>query len=209
MAVTFLTNEDKNILDGEIVRLSEEKANKSDIPEPYILPTASDTVKGGVMIGEGLRMDGEVLSAAPEGEYELIETITVEEDGVVSIQRDITLDAVMVLAEFSKASKTTNAFLLVKFKTEQIVTGNNFMRADGQSSARFCAVKKSGYWDLISSGYVRGWGSGRYYGQGNAASVLFVSENPAIIGIKLYAADGAGIIPVGSVISIWGVRANA
>ena len=30
---------------------------------PYTLPTASDSVKGGVMIGQGLKMIGDILSA--------------------------------------------------------------------------------------------------------------------------------------------------
>ena len=46
------------------------------IPAPYTLPTASDTVKGGVKVGEGLQMTGDVLGVVPEGEYELIEKIT-------------------------------------------------------------------------------------------------------------------------------------
>lgn len=46
---------------------------------PYTLPTASADVKGGVKIGEGLQMDGDVLEVVPE-KYELIETIVVEED---------------------------------------------------------------------------------------------------------------------------------
>ena len=181
-----------------------------EIPEPYSLPVASADTLGGVKVGEGLQMDGDVLGVAPEGEYELIETITVTEDNLKSIQRDIELNAVMVLAEFAKASKTTNAFLQVNFiNSIGRVTGSNFMRADGLSSARFSAGKKNGYWDISSSGYVKGWGSGQYYGQGNAADVVFVSEAPVITSIYLYAADGAEVIPNGSVIKIMGVRANA
>lgn len=47
------------------------------IPAPYTLPTASEDIKGGVRIGEGLRMDGDVLGVKPEGEWEQIENITV------------------------------------------------------------------------------------------------------------------------------------
>lgn len=39
--------------------------------DPYVLPTASATVKGGVKIGSGLSMNGEVLSATGGGSYEL------------------------------------------------------------------------------------------------------------------------------------------
>jgi len=37
--------------------------NKPTIPSAYTLPTASDMVKGGIKVGAGLQMDGEVLSA--------------------------------------------------------------------------------------------------------------------------------------------------
>lgn len=47
------------------------------IPEPYTLPTASETVKGGVMVGGDFVMDGETLRHKPENEYELIETVAV------------------------------------------------------------------------------------------------------------------------------------
>lgn len=50
------------------------------IPEPYTLPVASADTLGGVKVGKGLQMDGDVLAAKVEGEYELIETITMEED---------------------------------------------------------------------------------------------------------------------------------
>lgn len=52
------------------------------ISESYILPTASETIKGGVKVGNGLQMDGDVLSVK-QGEYELIETITITEDMVI------------------------------------------------------------------------------------------------------------------------------
>ena len=52
------------------------------IPAPYELPTASADVKGGVKVGSGLQMDGEVLGVKDE-KYELIETITLEEPMVI------------------------------------------------------------------------------------------------------------------------------
>jgi hypothetical protein len=51
-----------------------------EIPEPYVLPVASADTLGGVRIGKGLRMDGDVLGVEPEGEYELIKTIVLNEE---------------------------------------------------------------------------------------------------------------------------------
>lgn len=61
------------------VKAQGEKGEPGKDAEPYTLPTASETVKGGVMVGEGLRMDGEALGVIPEGEFEHIETIQLTE----------------------------------------------------------------------------------------------------------------------------------
>lgn len=159
-------------------------------------------------VGPGLQMDGDVLGVKPEGNYELIETITLEEDNIKSIVRDVSLYGIMVLAKFAKASKITHVFMEI-ICVEKMVTGSAFIRTDGEVSARFNAQKKSGYWDLCSQGYVKGGGSGNYYGQNNAANVLFVANNPIITSVRLYASDGIGVLTKGSVIEIWGVRADA
>ena len=60
------------------------------IPSPYTLPTASENTKGGVMVGSGLMMEGEMLSIKPE--EELIAHIVVESDGgvgIIKIDKDI------------------------------------------------------------------------------------------------------------------------
>lgn len=46
----------------------------------YTLPAASADTLGGVKVGSGLLMDGDVLGVVPESKYELIETITLAED---------------------------------------------------------------------------------------------------------------------------------
>lgn len=52
-------------IDEELNELKEAKADKTEIPAPYSLPTASATVKGGVMVGSGLSIDENgVLSLA-------------------------------------------------------------------------------------------------------------------------------------------------
>lgn len=158
-------------------------------------------------VGDGLKMDGDVLSVK-HGEYELIETITITED-ITAIERDVNLNAVLVLATFEQASRITNAFLRVRFGSVERITGSSFIRNEGVSSARYSVEKKGAFWDLSSNGYVRGWGSGQYYGQGNAADVVFVKDNPTITKIRLYAIDGAAVIPNGSIIKIWGLRADA
>lgn len=50
------------------------------------LPTASADIKGGVKVGDGLQMDGDVLSAVPIGKFELIKSITFAETGVARLE---------------------------------------------------------------------------------------------------------------------------
>lgn len=69
-------------------------ALKSDIPAvpaPYTLPVASADTLGGVKVGEGLQMNGDVLGVKPEGEWELIESITLDSN-VTTIARSQTPD---------------------------------------------------------------------------------------------------------------------
>lgn len=47
------------------------------------LPVASPDTLGGVKVGDGLQMTGDVLSVVPEGVYELIETITLTEAATI------------------------------------------------------------------------------------------------------------------------------
>ena len=61
-----------------VSQLSEEKADKADIPDPYTLPVASADTLGGVKVGNGLRVDADgVLSTKG---LEVIRTITLDAD---------------------------------------------------------------------------------------------------------------------------------
>ena len=75
------------VIPDEIARVAyvDEKVASIPQPDPYTLPTASAEVKGGVKIGEGLQMTGDVLGVVPEGVYELIETITLEENMQINL----------------------------------------------------------------------------------------------------------------------------
>ena len=55
---------------------------------PYTLPVASADTLGGVMVGDGLQMDGEKLGVVPEGKYEFFKTVSLEQ-AVSSIVVDL------------------------------------------------------------------------------------------------------------------------
>lgn len=97
----------KDYVDEKTSQLSEDKADRSEIPEPYVLPVATAEALGGVKVGNGLQMDGNMLEIVPEGKWEQIEIITVNEDGITLISRDVfpdgtpyNLQAVKVISKY-------------------------------------------------------------------------------------------------------------
>jgi hypothetical protein len=76
----------------------------------YTLPTGSADVKGGVKVGEGLQMDGDVLSVA-EAPYELIEEYTIPEGGIATFRRTEEPDG------------TPYNFKAIRIKTQMDVAG--------------------------------------------------------------------------------------
>ena len=59
--------------DGSLSTIQDEIDSGGGGGEPYVLPTASPTTKGGIKVGEGLTMDGEVLNVSSTGSgYEVL-----------------------------------------------------------------------------------------------------------------------------------------
>lgn len=61
---------------------------KQPNPPKYTLPTASADTLGGVKVGIGLQMTGDVLGVVPDGVYELIDTITFAESAVLNVTQE-------------------------------------------------------------------------------------------------------------------------
>lgn len=76
----------------ETVRqLSEEKADKKDIPAPYTLPVAAADTLGGVKVGSDFVMDGETLKAKPKNKYELVAELVYEAGSDVHVIEHYTM----------------------------------------------------------------------------------------------------------------------
>lgn len=185
------------------------------IPEAYTLPTASATVKGGVMIGEGLVIDGDVLGVKPEVMYELVETIQINDDGIQRITRALTPHGqtysyrAMVIELESEATGVDNITIAttISLSNERILydyTTNAIRKNYASVFKAWTRVNNDGCHEIhslvgglraetISSGSIR-----EYLGIGEASD--------RIVGIDLTALAN---IPIGTVIKIWGVRANA
>ena len=69
---------DAKAVGDAVGQLSEKKADKSEIPAPYVLPAATADTLGGMKVGNGLTIDADGrVSTSPDGTYELIELIPV------------------------------------------------------------------------------------------------------------------------------------
>lgn len=126
-------------------QLKDEKADKKDIPAPYTLPTASADVKGGVKVGEGLQMDGDVLGVKPEAKYELIETIQLEGDMVINRTQEpdgtpYNFTDLLVEYEFSGNSTTTGHIYTSLYSDEYVVCSYGTGNAIAVGAKRFAAV---------------------------------------------------------------------
>ena len=196
------------------VNIKGDKGDKGEPGEPgkdaipYTLPTASSTVKGGVMIGEGLEMDGDVLNV-DKPELELIETIVVKEE-VAQIERtEMNLRAATIRAEFPACEKTGNVminyaighwsngvmtYMLSAFSSDSVKYGYNKIYT---SNGRY----RSGWWSCTKN-------PGEYasYYENPVAQEKYGTVDGNIITITINYGQG---LPVGTKIEISGVRANA
>lgn len=196
----------------EVIRLSNVKADKSEIPAPYILPTASADIKGGVRVGEGLQMDDDVLGVVPEGEYELLNEITVDEDtNAVTIDKTANGEPYNLKAVIVTITKPANTekYILQSYTYH---TGNESIRivldftSAAAMGARMEVYPHHGYYK--ADGYMP---STAYSNSSNALSmansnVCAISTKQNIYGVY-FLAYSTGIIAAGTVIKIWGVRA--
>ena len=180
-----------------------------EIPEPYTLPVASADTLGGVKVGEGLQMDGDMLSVVPEGEYELIETITPEEDMVIerTVEPDgtpydfdvvalrikkpagITIDASMGISANTKKKTTHALYFMTTTKTEE-----QWAYAIVEKHRGKWLRRRSPNWDVYNS---------TLYPYEVIYPMFDSSAQDDTIN-KIYSTK---TIPAGLVVEIWGVRA--
>ncbi|MFZ4867286.1 hypothetical protein ACOYYY_12655 [Enterococcus lactis] len=74
----------KNYTAGENITIDEDGKINADVTGFYVLPTASEFVKGGIRVGEGLTMTDDVLSADKQFNYTAGANISISNTGVIS-----------------------------------------------------------------------------------------------------------------------------
>lgn len=187
----------------------------------YTLPTASETVKGGVKINpKHFVMDGEVLGVVPEGEWELIESFTVEVDGYVIIKRTsdpdgtpYNLNAARIISKYKYPVVQTyytaaRFFDNINAKDAIVHIGVNINKVDGDTSRVSTAL----YQCKPVSGLYEPFGATGTHGTpmtvtfpANGNSMNTTTENKIKrIDIQMYQ-DAK--FPAGTYFEIWGVRA--
>lgn len=180
---------------------------------PYTLPTASESVKGGVKVGDGLQMTGDVLGVVPEGEYELIETITIEESTRAIIRTEfpdgapLALKNVFIYIDPAVASTTPSSPSMLVY----VGDGNNNWYAELSLEKTLSTSERNKAWTtfLIHCGRLFPINS---RGQTYSPTILtsYAGIPPLAKTLKriwIKPVNTNDVIPVGSVITIMGVRA--
>lgn len=180
------------------------------IPEQYVLPVATADTLGGVKVGAGLEMNGDMLGVK-EGEYELIETIILEEDAV--IERTAEPDGTpynfnvlalrikkpqgIVLAEtLGTTAETKNNTFHSLYFLATTNTEERWAYASVEKHRGKWLRKRSPGWDVYNS---------TMYSYEVVYPMFDNSAKDDVID-RLYSSR---LIPAGLVIEIWGVRADA
>lgn len=187
------------------------------IPEPYTLPTASETVKGGVIVGEGLTIDGDVLSVKGSGKWELIESQTLTEDIEKFVRTEepngkpYNLSAIKIIIQ--AAPETTTDYWFPKGYDEN---GKEIVGAAGsipanpagsqdwyRTSLVFNATPLYGFYDCwVSSGT-----QGNMMNISRAAGAKHQTQTTETKIAKIDFGLYRGVLAKNSSYEIWGVRA--
>lgn len=201
---------DAAVVGRKFDKLSEEKADKKDIPAPYTLPTASAETLGGVRIGKGLQMDGDVLSAVgggSEGVYELVGEIELKEE--VSRIRGEGYNLSKMYVELTVPNDGVNAAGTLFVEGVHAVYATSMKGTAMDATVTKCVARiENGM--LMCSGYnVRN----DPFAQTNVAPLFFNGFAGKMIekitSVEVLLSNGNEKFPIGTKLIVKGVRANA
>ena len=199
----------------EVKQLSEEIAEKQPkgdyalkseiptVPEPYTLPTASETVKGGVKIGEGLQMNRDVLGVKPE-EFEVLEDVTLTEEVSSFVRTGYNLTQICIdIVSPADAESTIGANLYLDSNKKSILYA--FMAGViTAGSTRYTTMRTKKENDVFVSELFTPVGNGTEYVRGIQASIIHAEADEVIKKLSFF-----NKFVTGTRIVIKGVRANA
>lgn len=178
----------------------------------YTLKTMSETTKGGAMVGKGLSMDGDTLNV-DEGEYELIETITLTANSAITRTQEpdgtpYKLKKVMVKTQFSTTGSYSAVGAYAYFRCNNTNIGYMWY---GDLSINTAATRYHADIAKIENGkWLIEWQDWTA-----VATMQFKSAFKDINTYDVETFDAIDtiqinqILPAGTIIEIWGVRADA
>lgn len=201
------------------------------IPAPYTLPPATADTLGGVKIGEGLTVkedgragvdpqtyytkaetDTAISEATNETEFELIDTITINEGGIYQVYLNTEPNGTLynfkkVLVQANSAAASATLAKNIYFVDSQGKRYQCYIKAFSttkeQKSWGYIEVRKDGV-IFTESGYV----NSASYDNADESKTRYRKEEPDITIKRVEVFAGAnGLFPVGTTINIWGVRA--
>ena len=177
---------------------------ETEIPKPYTLPTASAEVKGGVKVGEGLQMDGDVLGVVPEPELEFIETIVC--DGTYGNVSRSNLSLKRVVLYIHTQAATAAASIGIEVRNGKEMFGYTWIGNGINTAERWM------YANAVSGGkqeaYIEATGpsTSKHTSNGLSRTPSRYDGDTPITRVNIYASGGV-MLPNDSTIEIWGVRA--
>lgn len=206
------TAADAAAVGGKIDKLSEEKADKKDIPAPYTLPTASAEVKGGVKVGNGLQMDGEVLGVH-KAIYVHIETFTFNEDSAFERTQEpngkaYALDAISMQVKKPAGVTIDSSFSVSVYFGNGRISQPLYFVPCTKTEERWMLSTVENYKGLVRRTRTTDWD---IYNSTSAVNEVpfLMYDNVLIAGEVITRIKTNNIIPAGVTFEIWGVRADA
>ena len=207
-----------------VLRFTPSKESMPEVPEadirgpkgepgkdavPYTLPAATPDTLGGVKVGKGLRMDGDMLGVVPEGEYELIETITLEE--AVTLERSAEPDgtpyAFKAMTVKTMTTGTQDKACRLYYLCDGAILASTYYDAISSEGTRYkldIVEPHHGYWKSSNSSW-RTNNSTYASLECGGATMTMVHDTKGYPSISRIRTNGP--LPAGTTMEIWGVRA--
>ena len=168
----------------------------------YELPTASADTKGGVKVGPGLQMDGDVLGVKPGSPFIKYKEITLEQETVV-IEEDIPeCNECIVTGSVIKGSTNDSGYVLISKNGESVgaLGSGGVISSNVDVVFRAHAYQAGSIWVPIFYKANRGEGA-QTYGPVNPQYLSQIKSIPTVNHVKIYCFKTG--FPAGSTFAIY------
>lgn len=180
------------------------------LAKPYTLPTASADVKGGVKIGDGLKMDGEVLrvDSVDEAPWEVLKSITTDEIVQAITLDGFSADKILIEVDVPPTGEGAKDAGVVAVNGSYILYNEAFIEPTTTRRARIAVSIKNGYLNIDYCYSVRDtnlmdWGEFHIH---KDCALGIAATDIHSVHVKT---TGTALLSAGTAMTIKGVRSNA